>query len=63
MGATLTLMGDRLRVSSSVAGSYARDDATIHDDSRLRTGYGGTTSIETSHGRDDAGLFSLGLEG
>ncbi|MEM9461011.1 MAG: neuraminidase-like domain-containing protein [Myxococcota bacterium] len=59
LGAKLTLLGDRLRVSTNTGGGYAPDEMTIHEDSRFRIGYGGTSSIATSHGREDSGMFQL----
>jgi hypothetical protein len=58
VNARLTLLHDETRISPSLAGGYARgaDDARFADD------WSATSSIVTSKGQDDSGLFELRLD-
>lgn len=55
VSATLTLLGNRIRVSTV----DPQDPYTGADDARFITNIGGIQAIATSTGRNDAGLFEL----
>lgn len=55
INATLTLLSNRLRVSSSAEGDYAEHD----DDNRFVVNFAAVQSIAISHGQNDSGLFEL----
>jgi hypothetical protein len=62
----LTQTANRVRVKTSAKSGAATDfDKYVEDpgnDSRFSYNVGSIESIETSHGRDDSGLFALSLE-
>ncbi|GIF63988.1 hypothetical protein Ais01nite_20230 [Asanoa ishikariensis] len=55
---SLTLLSSRVRVETGTVPEYAW---TGPDDTRFRHSAGGTTTIVTSSGREDAGLFETSL--
>jgi hypothetical protein len=58
INARLTLLGDATRISPSLAGGYARGD----DDARFADNWSTTTSIVTSRGQEDSGMFETRLD-
>lgn len=55
---TLTLVSSTVRVDPLVGGGYAQTQG----DTRFRTEFGATSTIATSRGQEDAGLFTLNFE-
>jgi hypothetical protein len=55
---SLTLLSNRVRIETGTGSGYAW---TGPDDTRFRHSAGGTTTIVTSSGREDAGLFDVNL--
>jgi hypothetical protein len=60
LGAKLTLTQDVVRIAKHTGSdsAYVPLDP-LYSDARFVVGYGGTSAIATSHGRNDSGLFNL----